>query len=451
MTKPNRRSFLKFLAVGSAISSAGLSPARGGAQSSAHVVIIGGGTGGATAAKYLKLGDETLRVTVIEANRKYRRCYGSSEVLTGDASYDDITITYDSLKDKYGVKFLFDTVVAVDPQTQMINLKSGETVSYDRLIVSPGLDFIWDGTNGYSEAVAQGPMPHAWKAGEQTLLLKRQIDAMPEDGTMIIVPPPDPYRCPPGPYERASLLAEMFQTQKPRAKILIFDLKDGFAMDQAFMLGWNRLYGYQIPEEKMTGMPDDINLPAEQGMIDWISGSNGGKIVEVNPSDMTVTTQLGDVVHGDVINFIPPQKAAKLAFDMDLTEGNWCPVNRVTMESTRHKSIHVIGDSCIADAMPKSGFSANSQAKLAAVQIIRNLRGQDPVEPAWSNVCFSRVNAEYGVSIADIFRLDRATNKIILTPNSGGVSPLNASHQFNRMEALYQEAWLENFVADSFG
>lgn len=136
---------------------------------------------------------------------------------------------------------------------------------------------------------------------------------------------------------------------------------------------------------------------------------------------------------------------------MDLTEGNWCPVNRATMESSRHNIIYVIGDSCIADVMPKSGFSANSQAKLAAVQIIRNLRGQDPVVPAWSNVCFSRVNEEYSVSIADIFRLDRATNRIILTPDSGGVSPLNASHQFNRMEALYQEAWIENFVADSFG
>ena len=451
MTSSNRRSFLKLLAAGSAMSSAGMAPNLAFGQSSAHVVIIGGGTGGSTAAKYLKLGDDTLRVTVIETNQQYRRCYGSSEVLTGSVTLDDITIGYDTLRDKYGVEFIFDTVVSVDPQTREIRLKSGDKTTYDRLIVSAGMDFIWDGTEGYSEAVSKGPMPHAWKAGEQTLLLKRQIDAMPDDGTMIIVPPPDPYRCPPGPYERASLLAEMFQQQKPRAKILIFDVKDGFAMDQAFMLGWNRLYGYRIPEEKMTGMPKDINMPAEQGMIDWVSGSNGGKIEAVNSTDMTVTTQLGDVVHGDVINFIPPQQAARLAFDMDLTDGRWCPINRVTMESTRHEQIYVIGDSCIADAMPKSGFSANSQAKVAAVQIIRSLREQDPVEPYWSNVCFSRVNAQYGVSIADIFRLDHSTGRIILTPNSGGVSPLNASHQFNRLEALYQEAWVENFVADTFG
>ncbi|AXX96771.1 NAD(P)/FAD-dependent oxidoreductase [Profundibacter amoris] len=451
MPHSDRRAFLKFLAAGSVMSSAGLAPNLGFGQSSPHVVIIGGGTGGATAAKYLKMGDETIRVTVIEANQIYRRCYGSNEVLTGYIDIEDIAITYDALQGKYGVEFIFDTVMEVDPQTRLITLKTGGKVTYDRLIVSPGIDFIWDGVEGYSEDVAQNAMPHSWKAGEQTLLLKRQIDAMPDNGTMIIVPPVNPYRCPPGPYERASLMSEMFQKIKPKAKILILDPKDGFAKDKPFMLGWNRLYDFQIPESKMDGMPEDINTYDQPGMIEWISGSAGGKVEAVDASAMTVTTEFGDTFHGDVINFIPAQKAAKLAFDMDLVDGNWCPINHLTMESTRHANIHVIGDSCVADVMPKSGYSANTQAKVVAAQILHLLREEEPEEPTWSNVCFSRVSSEYGVSVGGIYRLDHESGKIISTKGAGGVSPLDASHQFNRLEALYQEAWMENFVADSFG
>jgi len=451
MPTSNRRAFLKFLAAGSVMSSAGFAPSAGFGQASPHVVIIGGGTGGATTAKYLKMGDETVRVTVIEANQVYHRCYGSNEVLTGHLSLDDIAISYDALRDKYGVEFIFDMVTEDNPDTRMITLKSGSVVSYDRLVVSPGIDFIWDQTDGYSEEVAQSAMPHSWKAGTQTTLLKSQIDAMPDDGTMIIVPPPNPYRCPPGPYERASLLAEKFMAERPKAKILILDSKEGFAKDKPFMLGWNRLYGSQIPEMKMDGMPGSVVNPDQPGMIEWVAGALGGTVASVDAAAMTVTTEFGDTFHGDVINFIPPQKAAKLAFDMDLVEGNWCPINPLTMESTRHPNIHVIGDSCIADVMPKSGYSANTQAKVVAAQILHLLHEEAPEEPTWSNVCFSRVSSDYGVSVGGIYRLDHDSGKIISTKGSGGVSPLDSSHQFNRLEALYQEAWMENFVADSFG
>ncbi|NOR63435.1 MAG: pyridine nucleotide-disulfide oxidoreductase [Rhodobacteraceae bacterium] len=451
MPRSNRRSFLKFIAAGSVMSSAALAPARVFGQSSPHVVIIGGGTGGATAAKYLKMGDPTIRVTVIEANEVYHRCYGSNEVLTGHVSMEDISITYDALRGKYGVEFIFDTVTEVNPDTRAITLKSGDKVQYDRLIVSPGIDFIWDGTEGYSEEIANAEMPHSWKAGTQTRLLKSQIDAMPDNGTMIIVPPVNPYRCPPGPYERASLLAERFMAEKPNAKILILDPKDGFAKDKPFMLGWNRLYGFQIPHTKMGGMPDTVTEFENPGMIEWVGSDAGGKVEAVDAAAMTVTTEFGDTFHGDVINFIPPQKAAKLAFDMDLVEGNWCPINHLTMESTRHPNIHVIGDSCVADVMPKSGYSANTQAKVVAAQILHLLHEEEPEEPTWSNVCFSRVSSDYGVSVGGIYRLDHESGKIISTAGSGGVSPLDSSHQFNRLEALYQEAWMENFVADSFG
>jgi len=451
VTETNKRDFLKFLAAGTVMSSAVFAPSLAFGQNPAHVVVIGGGTGGATAAKYLKMGDKTIRVTIIETNDVYQRCYGSNEVLTGHSAIEDLSISYDSLRDKYGVDFMFDTVTVVDPNSRQITLETGAKLSYDRLIVSPGISFTWTETDGYSEEIANSVMPHSWKAGEQTLLLKRQIDAMPDDGTMIIVPPPNPYRCPPGPYERASLLAEMFQKEKPQAKILVLDVKDGFAKDQPFMLGWNRLYDFQIPETKMDGMPDDVNIFDAPGMIEWVPGSDGGKVVAVDANAMTVTTQFGDTIHGDVINFIPPQKAAKLAFDMDLTEGNWCPINHLTMESTRHPNIHVIGDSCVADEMPKSGYSANTQAKVVAAQILHLLHDQEPEEPTWSNVCFSRVSSEYGVSVGGIYRLDHETGKIVSTQGSGGVSPLDASHQFNRLEALYQGAWMENFVTDSFG
>jgi len=264
------------------MSASGFAPGRAFAQGAPHVVIIGGGTGGATAAKYLKLGDETVKVTIIEQNQLYQRCYGSNEVLTGYIGMDDITISYDALQSKYGVDFIFDAVTDVDPDARIVRLKSGESVAYDKLIVSPGIDFIWEGTEGYSEEVANSVMPHSWKAGAQTLLLKSQIDAMPDNGTMVIAPPPNPYRCPPGPYERASLLAEMFMAKKPNAKILILDSKDGFAKDQPFMLGWNRLYGSQIPNSKLDGMPDDINRPEAPGMIEWVSGSEGGKVTAVD-------------------------------------------------------------------------------------------------------------------------------------------------------------------------
>ena len=208
---------------------------------------------------------------------------------------------------------------------------------------------------------------------------------------------------------------------------------------------------YAIRARKMAGMPDNRRAPVADAPIAWVSGEEGGKVTAVDPVAMTVTTEAGETIRGDVINFIPPQKAAALAYQMDLVEGRWCPIDRVTMESTRHANIHVIGDSCMADEMPKSGYAANTQAKVAAAQIILLPAGKDPVEPAWSNVCFSRIADEYGISIADIFRLDRQSDRIAMVPESGGISPLSTSHQMNRLEAFYQSAWLENFVADSFG
>lgn len=445
-----RRTFLNYLAAGTTMTIATGSASRAFAQASPRVLVVGGGTGGCTAAKYLKLENPDLQVTVIEPFAQIYRCWGSNEVLTGHLDMDGITVTHDMLRANYGIEFIYDRVVGNDPLAKTVTLASGEAVGYDRMIVSPGVGFIMDTVDGYDQAAADGPIPHAWKAGEQTRRLKAQIDAMPDNGLMVIVPPPNPYRCPPGPYERASLLTEYFTHEKPNAKIMILDIKNGFTKDQPFMLGWNRLYGFNIPMEKMSGMPPDVRQHDVPGRLEWVSADNGGQVVAMDPGAMSVSTSSGETIKADVINYIPPQRAADLAFTMDLTEGNWCPIDAETMESSRHPFIHIIGDATIAGAMPKSGYSANTQAKIAAAQVTRLLTNQDLIEPTWSNVCFSRVSNEYGVSIGDQYRLDRENNAIIKTPGSGGVSPLDATHAINRMEAFYQASWMANFAADCF-
>ena len=448
MANIDRRDFIKLMGAG-AVAGAGLFGSRSAfSAAQPHVVVLGGGTGGATAAKYLKLADENIRVTIVERNKEYVRCYGSNEVLTDHCTMDDLTIGYETLQSKYGIEFIFDTVVGVDPHQQKVSLQDGSSVNYDRLIVSPGIDYRWEAIDGFTPEVAETSMPHAWKAGPQTELLRRQIHGMPEDGTVLIAAPPNPYRCPPAPYERASLLAEWFKTHKPRAKILLMDPKEGFTKDQPFMLAWNRLYGFNIPNSHMEGMPDDVKTH-DSGQIEWVPGSEGGKITSVEPKTNTVHTANLDTIQADVVNIIPPQKAGKLAFTMGLTnEQGWCDVNRKTFESRVHDKIHVIGDSCIADDMPKSGYAANTQAKVCAVQVAHLLRDEPLEEPLWENTCFSRANSEYGVSIADVYKLK--DGKIKKVTGAGGVSPLDAPRMANRLEALYQESWMRAFVKDCF-
>lgn len=446
----DRRQFLSMLGAGASMTIAPVGARRAFAQGAPRVLVVGGGTGGCTAAKYLKLENPDLAVTVIEPASSLHRCWGSNEVLTGHYGMDAITVTHDMLRDRYGIDFVRENVVAGDPVARTVTLTDGRTLAYDRMIVSPGIQFDMGAVEGYDQAAADGPIPHAYKAGEQTTRLRDQIDAMPDGGTMVIVPPPNPYRCPPGPYERASLLAQYFTFAKPNSKVLILDMKDGFTKDQPFMLGWNRLYGFDIPKTKMDGMPDDVRTHGSPGLIEWVSGAQGGRVVAIDPAAMTLRTESGETVKADVINYIPPQRANRVAFDLDLVDGDWCPIEAETMESSRHPGIHVLGDAAMAGAMPKSGYSANTQAKIAAAQINRLLAGRELIEPTWSNACFSRVSDTYGVSIADQFRLDRDQNAIVATPGAGGISSLDASRQINRMEAFYQAAWMRNFVADCF-
>lgn len=427
-----RRNFVKLLGAGSAMSALGLTgcesmPAT--SKAAPRVVIIGGGFGGATCAKYLRLYDASVNVTLIEQNTTYMTCPGSNWVFGGMIKMDKITHNYNALRGKYGVNVVHDRVVGVDPAKRVVTMASGKTVEYDRLVMSPGIDFRWKAIEGYDEAASE-IMPHSWKAGPQTFVLEKQLRAMPDGGTVIICPPGMPFRCPPGPPERASMIAHYLKTHKPRSKVLILDAKENFSKQGAFMEAWNELY---------------------PGMIEWVPASKGGKIFRVDPKTMTVYTDEGLTAHkGDVVNIIPPQRAADIATKVGLVnDAGWCPVNQHTFESNLAPGIYVIGDSAVAGALPKSGHSANNIAKMVAAVIVSEMRGTKIPSPSHVNTCYSLVNPEYGISIAAVYRI---SEQGVLTDvkGAGGVSPLKAPSLLRTQEAEFARGWYDSITADTF-
>lgn len=445
-----RREFLRLVGAGAALAG-GLPVGSTFAAAAPHVVVVGGGAGGATAAKYLKLADPTLRVTVIEKNPVYIRPYGSSEVLNDHIGMEDLEVGYDTLRDRYGIEFLFDTVTGVDPEQRVVRTAGGTRLAYDRMIVSPGIQLLYDRIEGYSEALAETRVPSAWIAGRQTRLLRDQLHAMRPGGTFLIVAPPNPYRCPPGPYERGALMAEWFQTHNPTAKVIILDSKDSFVPGPSMLLGWNRLYEYNVPEHFREGMPLDGDWPLREhdgpGMIDWVPGYDGGRVLALDADAGTVEAEAGRF-EADVINIVPPMVAGRVAFEMDLVDSTgYCPIDRRTHESTRHPGIHVIGDACQADMMPKSGYSANTQAKVAARAVVDLLAGRDTQEPVWENTCYALAGQEYGLYVADVFRL---VDDRIRRMDGPRFLPLDASRAQIRLGALYQNHWMQTFTRDCF-
>ena len=435
MSKINRRNFMK-LSGGAAVAAGTFSVvgcATTGMGARKKVVVVGGGTGGATVAKYLRLFDDSIDVTLIEAKQSHHTCYGSNEVLSGYRELSDINFGYDGLK-RHGVNVVHDWVTGIDPDKRIIKTKSGASIAYDRAVVSPGIDFKWEAIDGYDEAAAM-KMPHAWQAGPQTALLRKQIENMHDGGRVIIAPPPNPFRCPPGPYERASQIADYLKRHKPKSKILILDAKDKFAKKKLFVQGWKRLYGY--------GTKDS--------MIKFIPGSKGGKVTSVNVANMTVEGSNLDTFKGDVINIIPPQKAGKLAFAAGLTKGDWCPVNKNSFESSIHKNIHVLGDASNASKMPKSGYSANIQAKACASAIVQLFNGKEPLEPSYQNTCYSIIGKDYGISVGMIYRYNKEKNMILPVKGAGGLTPMDASEENLRRESHYAHGWYKNITHDIFG
>jgi sulfide dehydrogenase [flavocytochrome c] flavoprotein chain len=415
-----RRMLLKTAAVGAATAFS----RRTAAQTSPRVVIVGGGFGGATCARELKR--KGLAVTLVEAGAVYTACPFSNAVLAGLRPIEAQQFKLDAVE-KRGIDIVRQRATRIDPQARRVVLEDGSLLDYDRLVLSPGIDIRFDALPGYDEAAA-ATMPHAWKAGEQTLLLRRQLEAMDDGGTFVMVAPANPFRCPPGPYERASLIAHYLKTYKPRSKLLILDAKDSFSKQRLFQAAWQDLY------------PD---------MIEWVSLSSGGKVIEVDARTRTLVTDFGRHA-GDVVNVIPPQRAGQIAQAAGVADRTgWCPIDPVTFESRLQPNIHVIGDASIAGGMPKSAFSANAQGKVCAVAITSLLRGEAPTVPKLINTCYSLVAPDYGISVAGVY----SPRNGVLTDveGAGGTSPADAPTSFRTQEAVYAEAWFQTITSEVYG
>ncbi|MES9850646.1 MAG: NAD(P)/FAD-dependent oxidoreductase [Candidatus Thiodiazotropha sp. L084R] len=425
MSNINRRDFIQF----ATLAGASFSFPQLALAANPKVVIVGGGVGGCTAAKYLRKLNPNIEVTLLETKRAYSSCFMSNEILSGDRTLESLTFDYEGLR-RHGVKVVIDRVSAIEPDKKLVVTEGGQQFGYDACVVSPGVDFKWDAIEGYDEKVAER-VPHAWFAGPQTVTLRKQIESMPEGGKVIIVAPPNPYKCPPGPYERAAQIAMYCKHHKPKAKILILDPKDKFSKQGLFEQGWSKLYGFGT----------------DNSMIEWVGAAGGGTVEELDPSTLTLQAEIEEF-KGDVINIIPPQKAGKVAFASDLTDGDWCPVNKLTFESSRHKGIYVLGDASSAAKMPKSAYAANSQAKVTAAAIVSHFNGIEPSDPTFVNTCYSILGEEHGISVAAVYSLDKANNTILPIKGSGGLSPMNASDQQRKREVSYAHSWFKNLIDD---
>lgn len=456
MSKMNRRTFLKALGATVAAGSTAAVSTPLFAQKKPKVVVVGGGVGGATLAKYLKIYAPSIDVTIIEPKTEYQRPYGSSEVITGHETMDDITISYDNLREVYGVRFLTDRVTEIDYDAHTVHTEGGEAVGYDRVVVAPGISFDYshvEGLDSEADARAKG-IVHGWDAGEDLLTLKAQLEAMPKNGTAIVVPPPNPYRCPPGPYERAGLMAQWLEERgDDAAQVLVLDSKNAFTTDVTMLQAWNRLYDYNLPEEAHHIYTEEQIATFKQHdgkpKVDWIMGAMGGTVTRVDAENMTVETESGKTYQADLINVIPPLKAGKVALDNDLAdESGWCPIDPITFESTRHADAHVIGDACIAGAMPKSGYAANSQAKVVAIQLKALLLGGELQTPIFQNTCYALAgNTDYGMFVADVFRVEDGE---IVRMEEQRYLPFDAEPHMYSMSATYQQAWMKAFTKDVF-
>jgi sulfide dehydrogenase [flavocytochrome c] flavoprotein subunit len=433
MTTLSRRNFIRLLGATGTVSVLGtLGATLGGCSgkpgAGPRVVVVGGGFGGATCAKYLRRFNPSIQVTLVERDTRFVTCPFSNAVLGGLQDMNSIQHTYDALRMQHGVNVLQDQVTAIDPAGNRVTLQRGDELEYDRLVVSPGIDFRWDEVEGLDETTSD-TIPHAWKAGPQTITLRSQLVAMADGGVVVIAPPDNPFRCPPGPYERASLIANYLKTSKPRSKLLILDAKDKFSKQGLFMQAWKQLY---------------------PGMIEWVKGSDGGKIYQVDAASKTLYPEIGNPVTADVINFIPPQKAGAIAHAAGLVNADgWCPVDQRTFASALQPNIHVIGDASIAGKMPKSGFAANSQAKVCAAAIVSELGGTTMPDPSYVNTCYSLVAPDYGISVAAVYRLQ--DGQIVKVEGSGGVSPMDVPDEYRRNEARYVRGWYKSIMQDAFG
>jgi NADPH-dependent 2,4-dienoyl-CoA reductase/sulfur reductase-like enzyme len=393
-------------------------------QAKPRVVVVGGGFGGATCARALsELG---ISVTLVEAEERYVACPYSNLVIHGSRAIEQQTFGFEGLR-KAGVEVVRGRAENVDADARRVILQGGQSLSYDRLVLAPGIDIRFDALPGY-DAAAADLLPHAWKAGAQTVLLRKQLEAMDDGDVVVMSVPANPYRCPPGPYERASLIAHYLKTRKPKSKLIVLDAKDAFSKQKLFMAAWAEMY---------------------PNHLEWVSLASGGKTVAVDARERTVVTEFGRH-KGAVVNVIPPQRAGAIAQAAGVADrSGWCPIDPVTFESRQRPNIHVLGDAAIAGTMPKSAFSANAQAKHCADVLASLLRGQAGPEPKLINTCYSFVAPDYGISVAGVYQ--PAKGILADVEGAGGTSPGGASRETRALEAMYADAWFKIITSSVYG
>lgn len=423
----DRRRFLQGVAAAGISGSFGCA-SMGEAPSKGRVVVIGGGYGGATAAKYVRLfSGGTIDVTMIEPNAAFISCPISNLVIGGTRTLADLTTSYDALASKHGVKRVRDTVVGIDAGGKTVKLASGGVLPYDKLVVSPGIDLVYDRIEGLQAASASGQILQAWRAGPETVALRAQLEAMPDGGVYAITIPEAPYRCPPGPYERACQVASYFKRAKPRSKVLILDAnQDVTSKGPLFKRVWSEQY---------------------KDIVEYRPQHN---VVRVDAGAKTVKFEVQQDVKADVLNVLPMMRAGSIAVQSGLANANgrWCNVGYQTFESTAAKDIHVIGDSIqVAPLMPKSGHMANAHAKVAAAAVVARLLNVEvnPV-PMLTNTCYSFVDDKNVIHVASVHRYDADKKTFLTVPGSGGVST-GASE----LEGHYALSWARNIWADTLG
>jgi NADPH-dependent 2,4-dienoyl-CoA reductase/sulfur reductase-like enzyme len=394
----------------------------------AEILVIGGGYGGATAAKYLRLfSNNTAKVTLIEPNASFISCPLSNLVIGGTRTLADLTSPYDKLSKRHGIKIIQESVTSIDPDKKVVKLSSGKTLRYDKVIVSPGISLLMNSIEGLAQANQAGVTLQAWKAGAETVALHQQLASMRDGGTYALSIPEAPYRCPPGPYERACQVASYFKQNKPKSKVLILDANQDVTSKGAL---FKKVWAEQYP-----------------GMIEYLPKHN---VTAVDAKTKTIKFEIQDDVKADVLNLLPAMSAGEIAVKTGLanSNGRWVNVNFINFESTAQKDIHVLGDSIqVAFAMPKSGHMANQHAKVAAAAIVAELSGweMNPA-PVLTNTCYSFVNAKEVVHVASVHQYIAAEKTFKPVPGSGGVSPGPTT-----LEGVYAWGWARNIWADTLG
>ena len=418
-----RREFLK--AVGAASTFAAMPGCATMDGGSAKVVIVGGGYGGATAAKYIRMwGEGRIDVTVVEPSAEFISCPLSNLVLGGSKTLADVTVSYDNLSQRHGVRLVRDSATAIDVDKRRVKLAGGAQLPYDRLILSPGVDFLWDKVPALVDAAAQETVLHAWKAGPQTVALRRQLEAMPDGGVYAVSIPVAPYRCPPGPYERACQVAWYFKRAKPRSKVLVLDGNgDVTSKGPLFKKAWAEEYK-DIVEYRPNHVLTDVDVGSRTAKFD-----------------------VQDNVRADVLNVIPPQRASAIARSAGVVTANdrWCDVDFVTFESVKVKNVHVLGDAIQpATAMPKSGHMANQHAKVCAAAVVALLSGQAPnPAPVLNNACYSFITDRDVVHVCSVHQYDAEKRTVLPVQGAGGLSPA-----MSELEGRYAFSWAKNIWAD---